>query len=198
MSPGRRRGRPSPCAALALALALGGCLLPEPAGDRLFRAGDLTAAADVYRREIQTGHARGRRRERALYHLGLIHARPDSDLYDPAQARRYLERLLAIEPPSRYAIQAAVILELQIEVSRLRTAMADQTSLARLLLAELRELRAEAERVESAATDEQERARRLARRIDELQTTMADLAAELAAREEELERLKRIDLEDPP
>ena len=186
---------------LVLGLAgamLGGCALFESNADALFAAGDLAAAKTAYESDLEGSRVGGRREERALYHLGLIHSRPESEFHNPVEARRYLERLLEIEPASRYATQAATILDLQLTASRLRGEMADQKSLARLLLAELQRLRLEAERIESAATDEQERARRLAGQIQALEKQMAALATELAAREEELERLKKIDLEDPP
>ena len=187
------------CTLAAALLLLAGCsALQIPEGDRLFTRGDLPAAKIAYEEYLDRGPAEGRRKERALYHLGLIHARPEGELHDPVKARRYLERLLAVRPASPYATQAALILELQIETNRLRGEMADQMGLARLLLAELARLRAEAEEIENTAAGEQERARRLAQQIQDLQSTMEQLAAELAAREEELERIKRIDLEDPP
>ena len=184
--------------ALVAGLALGGCALVQPAGDRLFADGHFVAARAAYEDYLASGRAAGRRRERALYPLGLIHARPGGELHDPVEARRYLERLLAVEPPSPYATQAALILDLQLAVSKLRGEMADQRSLARLLLAELRRLRSEAEQIENRASGEQERARELGRQIQRLERTMKELAAELAARQDELERLKKIDLEDPP
>lgn len=186
-------------AVLLLTLAaVTGCSLLQPDGTRYFREGDYAAAEAAYESYLESGRAGGRREERALYHLGLIHAQPDSELHDPVAARRYLERLLAVEPPSPYAMQAALILDLQLEANRLEEAMADQRSLARRLLEELHNLRAEAERVESQASDEQERARKLSEEIEALRTRMAALAEELATRVDELERLKRIDLEDPP
>lgn len=180
-------------------LLLAGCAgISTSEGDRLFANGDFAAAKTAYESYLGRGPADGRRRERALYHLGLIHARPDGAFHDPVKAQRYLERLIAQQPPSPYASQAALVLALQIETHRLRDEMADQKGLARLLLAELSRLRAEAEEIENTATGEQEKARRLADRIRRLETDLDRLTADLAAREEELERLKKIDLEDPP
>ena len=187
-----------PAAAVALLLAVSACSLLEPRGEQLFRAGDLEAAEKAYVAYLDSGHASGRKHERALYHLGLIHARQGGGLYEPTKARRYLERLLALEPPSRYSLHAALVLNLQLETNRLRDSIADQDDLVERLRLELERMRSETERIETAATDEQARAKRLAALIAALREQITTLSEELAAREEELERIKRIDLEDPP
>lgn len=51
-------------------------------------------------------------REEALFRVGLIHALPGRETYDPAAARGYMRRLLALYPESRNAPAAQVVLGL--------------------------------------------------------------------------------------
>ena len=185
-------------AALAAAVACAGCSLTPSRGDKLFRAGDLAAAEAAYRELLDAG-AGGRRQERALYHLGLIYASPESPRYDPAEAGRCLQELAEGRPGSRFARHASLILGLQLDTVRLRQTMDAQNELAAALRRQLAVLQRQAAAGEvPEESDREDRVRRLSSHIATLRAEVERLDRELERRELELERIKQIDLEIPP
>jgi len=182
-------------------LALSGCNLLGSAGDRLFAERDFATARDAYLHVLENRDG-GRRVESALYHLGLIYLQPDYELYDPEAARSALTRLTHIRPQGEYAAQASLLLALQGETVRLRATVQSQLVLGREAEEMLASLREEAAKTEAKSEDQSKRVGRLGYRIAGLQAQIVKLreeleatATELLEREQELERLKRIDLE---
>lgn len=184
-------------------LALSGCNLLGSAGDRLFAERDFATARDAYLHVLENRDD-GRRVESALYHLGLIYLQPDQELYDPEAAKSALTRLTYIRPRSEYAAKASLLLALQLETVRLRETIQTQLVLGREAEQTLASLREEATETEAKSEDQSKKVGRLGYRIAGLQAQIVKLrkeleaaGTELAEREQELERLKRIDLEDP-
>ena len=183
---------------LAAVLALGGCATSNLGADRLFEAGRFAEAEEAYLENLANWSADSKRREHCLYRLGLIYALPASSQYDPTRATQYLQELLDLEPQRAYAVQASLVLALQVQTNQLREVLAEETARAKSLREELEVLQTEAARVESEAMDQENRGKRLASVIARLRQQIDQLSDELSAREKELERIKQIDLEGPP
>jgi len=184
--------------ALVATLAVGACATHNLRADRLFEAGRFAEAETAYLDLLAGKQAEGKRREHFLYRLGLIYALPASSRYDPVKAERYLQELLDREPQRAYAVQASLVLALQVQTNQLRQVLAEETERARLLRLDLERLQSKAARVESEATDQENRGKRLASEIARLRQQIDQLSSELSERERELERIKQIDLEGPP
>lgn len=181
---------------ILLALA-GGCSLVPNYADRRYDSGDLRGAEVAYRQLLDEQSA-GPRAERALYRLGVIYLQRESRLYDPAAAAKVLGRLASMKPKSSYTMQAATLLSLHVETQKLRRTIDEQLALRRRTEADLAALRTEATQVEARAKDRAKRVGQLGGEIGRLQTEIAGLREEIAKREDELDRLKAIDLADPP
>ena len=194
----RRPAHLALCLLAAAAALVGACASRPLAGDRLFLAGDLVRAEAAYRDYLGRDHGRGDAQARARYRLGLIYALPDSELHDGDLADRTLEELIAREPGSTWARQAALLLSLRRESDRVAAELAAQTERAEFLLAEVERLEAEAAQAGAAVEDRDQRVERLAQEIGRLKKSIDDLGQVLAAREKELEQIKRIDLQTPP
>lgn len=189
--------------ALSSTLLLAACVSVsfDTRADRAYRAGDLDEAARAYR-EVVDRAGGGGREAHALYRLALIHSRPDSALRDDAVAAELLRRILQNHPDSRYAPQATLILDLQAQASQLRE-MSDE------LVASIQELRGEATRAVTALQEEmgrvqgeaqakQQRIAQLERQLTSLRDQLGVFNEEVVRLEEELRRLKEIDLALPP
>ncbi len=175
-----------PAAALLAGLVAGSCSLAR--GERQLAAGDEHAAARAYERAADGSRARA---SRALLRLGVLHASPESALYDRAEARRILERLRADYPESAEAREAVLLLDgLEGEAPKLpgppdpepRTPPVAAPGEALLEELELERLRAE----------------ELGARLAASTAEAARLRREIARLEAELAQLKAIDLAEPP
>ncbi len=161
-------------AALAAALALAACASTPPL-ERALRARDYDEVARLFDADSAL-----RANEHALYFTALSRATPGSPTYDPARARRELDTLLARFPRTVHRTDALRLDTLLTRVSRLT---ADTLRLAHdLALAG-------------------QRADALDARLDEQHHTILQLLADikrtdsqLKAVQEELERLKAVDL----
>lgn len=188
--------------ALVSALFAAGCSLVASPADRLFAERNFAAARDAYL-DVLEDRDDGPRVEVALYHLGLIYLQPQSDLYDPEAAAAALTRLTYLRPRSEFAARASLLLSLQIETARLREAVQAQMALGREAEKKLAALRNEATETEAQSEDQSKKVGQLGNRIAGLKAQIEKLREELQAtdselteREQELERLKSIDLED--
>jgi hypothetical protein len=167
-------------------------------GDRLFEQNRLEEAAEAYAKYLDRHSSVEGRSDRALYHLGLIYALPDSPLYDPEKADQTLRQLLDRDDASLYARQAGLVLALQIEVARLTEESAAQKTLAARLEDELAALEEEAAHASTMAGEQEGRARLLTTRVQQLRSEIERLTADLEKRTEELEKIKAIDLRRIP
>jgi hypothetical protein len=167
-------------------------------GDDLFQQRRLVEAEAAYKTYLGSQPSAPRQTERALYHLGLIYSLPDSPLYDPDHAQEVLQRLISDHGQSPYALQASLILALQLQIDRLREDLTSQSDRASRLLGLLSQLETEAVQAESQMDEQEDRAQRLVVEIARLKKEIGHLNVELVSREEELDQIKRIDLEAPP
>ncbi len=185
--------------ALLLSLTLaGGCATTLVRGDRLFLAGDLTRAEAAYRKALTGGHSNGNAAARARYRLGLIYALPESELHDWAKAEQTLQSLIERQPESAWARQASLLLSLHRERERLEQELEAQRRRANALLAEVAQLEDEARQAGDQVEERDSRLKRLAREIGQLRRDIGELGDKLAASEQELEEIKKIDLQTPP
>lgn len=178
----------------------------ESEGEKLFIAGNLPRAADIFERTL-VGTPNAREREDAYYYLTMIYATPGST-YDPMRSRAMYGQLFQTFPSSRYRSYIEPIRSLDDEVARLEaTIRAAESEIARAT----REV--DGCRVRIAELDDEiaswfqmsneemasRRACELAlasfrRRIDEREAEITRLHDAVAA----LEALKRIDTERKP
>jgi tetratricopeptide (TPR) repeat protein len=163
-------------ASLALiALAMVGCASVKSVADREFEAGNYAAAAAAYEEALRSQPA-ARRDPDLRLRLGLAYAMP-STARDPARAVEVLRDVPALFPRTPAAAQAVLLVPLLEQERRL----SDDLASARLQLAAL----------EGALKERDEQAQRL-------RLTLADTQAQLKRVREELEQLKRIDLQRGP
>jgi len=157
------------------ALAMAGCASVKSVADREFEAGNYAAAAAAYEEALRSQPAA--RRDPDLHlHLGLAYAMP-STAHDPARAVEVLRDVPSLFPRTPAAAQAVLLVPLLEQERRL----SDDFASARLQLAAL----------EGALKERDEQAQRL-------RLTLADTQAQLKRVREELEQLKRIDLQRGP
>jgi hypothetical protein len=188
-------------AALALAAASAltcGCASTLAQGDRAFEAGNLAQARDAYVRYLTSGRAFGDGESRARYRLGVSFALPETDEYDAEKADRAFAAVIATDPDSLWGRQARLLRSLGQERDRLVAELAAQSERASALLAEVALLEAEVERADDEVEGREQEIQDLGAEIARLKQSLAGLAAELQEREQELEQMKRIDLQTPP
>lgn len=176
-------------AALGLALMPIACATSQ--FDQHFEAGRYLEASRIFAEDSAL-----QRREQALFRAGLVYALPASPAYEPTLAQDIFERLLTLYPKSGYRSRVTFLTGLLAEVQRL-----EQNAAAR---------EAEMRRIRERMLETEERARWLEAMLErqELQTnTFRDLTERLDAElrqarehlrtlQEELDRLKEIDLKE--
>jgi len=153
-------GRPvAALGAALLSVGIAGCATSR--FDSLFDAGRYEEAIQVYRADSTLRHDEG-----ALYRSGLMHALPESPVYDPSLARMQLDRLLTLYPNTQYRTEAARLISLLREV----------------------------ERQHAAADEERSRVTELSARVDTLYRRLARVEDDLDQRREHLETLEALNL----
>ncbi len=165
--------------ALVLA-ALTGCASTLKQADRLFEERAYAAAAAAYEAALADGSGAGGL-DRALFRLALVHALPASPVHDEQRARELLRELTRRFASSPYSFEAALVLELEGRGRRLR----DEAERLRQVIAELA---AESSRREEDAGE-------LRAAVAQLNQELGHLGEKIAECEEQLERLKAIDLD---
>jgi len=173
--------------AAALMLVVGSCASTR--FDRLYEAGMYERAAEVYRSD-STLH----RSERALYRAGMMHALPESPVYDPGLAREEFDRLLLLHPGTGHRARVEHLRALLEQVVRQREDAGRARTELRRLRTRLGRLGARVRRLEEELDGRQARLDTLAsenRRLLELIRARADTLRRLRT---ELRRLKAIDL----
>ena len=173
----------------ALVLAVASCATVPTVADRAFRAGDYPAAAAAYEEALRTDP--GARDDAALrLRLALAYARP-GPAHDPRRAVAVLQRLAARFPRSKEAAQAALLIpQLEHEAALEEAAAAAAAQIAALkdtLAGSQQEMRTLAAAVKTAAEQ-----------LQHLRAALAEREAQLRRVRDELEQLKRIDLQRGP
>jgi tetratricopeptide (TPR) repeat protein len=184
------RLRLPPLAALALALAVAGCASLGRTGDRAFKAGDYAAAAAAYERALQHDPA-AHGDARLLLHLGLAYGLPGSPVHDAAKALAVLRDVATRLPDTRAGSDAALLVPQVEEEVRLTEVVAA----ARARISELEGDLSKAH-LQNGALDAEVKARN--EQIARLRGSLADVASQLKRVRDELEQLKRIDLQRGP
>ena len=173
--------------AVALVLILTGCASARGPGDRAFQAGDYPAAAAAYESALQDDPG-ARSDARLLFRLGLVYAEPDTPVYEPERAIEVLKDVATRFSSNPAAAEAArLIPHLEQEV-RLAAAVASAERRIADLEGELARQREEAHALTAAAKANDDQLARL-------RGWLADAQAQLRRVREELEQLKRIDLQ---
>jgi tetratricopeptide (TPR) repeat protein len=158
-----------------IVLGIAGCASVKGVADREFEAGNYAAAAAAYEEALRSQPS-ARRDPDLRLRLGLAYAMPGT-AHDAARAVEVLRVVPTLFPRTPAAVQAVLLVPLLEQERRL----ADDLASARLQLAAL----------EGALKERDEQAQRL-------RTTLADTQAQLKRVREELEQLKRIDLQRGP
>jgi tetratricopeptide (TPR) repeat protein len=158
-----------------IGLAMAGCASVKSVADREFEAGNYAAAAAAYEEALRSQPA-ARRDPDLRLRLGLAYAMPGT-AHDPARAVEVLRNVPTLFPRTPAAAQAVLLVPLLEQERRL----SDDLASARLQLAAL----------EGALKERDEQAQRL-------RLTLADTQAQLKHVRDELEQLKRIDLQRGP
>ena len=104
--------------------------------EALFEAGDYVHAASLY--EHYLSQPAPTQQTQALFRLALIHALPDSSLYDPRRATQLFQQLLQLSPGASVASQSRFILGLKSQIRKSGS--------------KLRQSRSEMQKLESEAT----------------------------------------------
>jgi tetratricopeptide (TPR) repeat protein len=177
-------------AVLALALAVAGCASLGRTGNRAFEAGDYAAAVAAYERALQHDPA-ARADARLLLRLGLAYGLPSSPVHDATKALAVLKDVATRLPETRAGRDAALLVpHLEQEVQ-----LAGAVAAAQARLAELEgevskaHLQASALDAEVKARDEQ---------VTRLRSSLVEVTSQLKRVRDELEQLKRIDLQRGP
>ncbi len=189
--------------ALACALVLAGCSLRAGSrADRLFAQGDFVRAAQEYEAAREQGR-RGRPED--LFRLAVIYLSPDGGVHDPGRGEELLREVVTADVGGAYRAAASLILLARREVEE----AASETDVLRGQVGQLeQDLRTREERVrrlegsgavlDSTIEQLQQQISQARRRLEKVLADLDASRAREAALEDELEKLKAIDLGRPP
>lgn len=195
-----------PSLVLLLALAGGCATISTDRAGALFAAGDYEAAAAALEAELHTAAARGRPGPRCgetELRLALVYSLPADPVQRPERAAELLRSISSRCPDSPWGDIARMLYGERLERDRLRSELAVEQ--ARSAALEERLGRAAGDRATAdderaaGAAGEAARSRELEalrRRVGELETVLAERDQRLRELENELRRLKDIDLDD--
>ncbi len=186
-------------------LATAGCSAHQ--ADRLFVAGNFSAAIEAYESYLERRAEWTPRDAPILLHLALAYSMSGSQSHDPARSEHYLRLLIDRFPSSASAGEAEWLLAgvaAQQRVGELERELTLRDERLERVNAVLR-LLAEAEvRLRSEVEDQGEARADLEGRLETLSRRARSLADEVTELESELDALKQIDMEsvtqsaDPP
>ncbi len=174
----------------ALALAVAGCASVPSVADRRFSAGDYAGAAAAYEEALRTD-PRVRLNPVLCLRLGVAYAVPDTSAHDPVKAAEVLRDVAARFPGRAEGAQAALLVPQLEHEARLVADLAAATGRADALAAQLAAA-GETNRTLEAAT------RTMAEQLGRARAAAAEKDAQLRRVRDELEQLKRIDLQRQP
>ncbi len=167
--------------------------------EALFEAGDYSKAAALYEQHLSQPDPK--QQAQTLFRLALIHALPDSSLYDPRRATQLFQQLLRLSPAPSLASQSRFILGLKSQISKSGSKLNQHRSEMQDLETEAKQLREGIGRLQSAAIESRAQVEELESDIQRLQDRIRRLQSGIQKREEqigqlssELKKLKQIDL----
>jgi hypothetical protein len=185
-------------APLALLLVTSGCASSLIDRDPSCLGGDIFQKETAYLEYRNSGLAGGEKEVRALYCLGLIYSLPRGGLYDQEKAVTALESVVDLDPGGARAQHAGLLLDQWRERDRLAIELERLSRHNDFLLGQIAKIDDDAERAKANVADREEQIEELGTEISRIRQEIAELGTELEAREVELERIKKIDLEPPP
>ena len=174
----------------ALALAVASCATVPSVADRDFRAGDYAGAAAAYEEALRTD-PRARENPALRLRLGLAYARPDTPAHDPRRAAAVLRDLETRFPKTQEARQAAALIPQIEHEAALEAAASVAAAKIQDLDNALAMLQGEVRTLDAAVKAGAEQAQHL-------RAMLAEREAQLRRVRDELEQLKRIDLQRAP
>lgn len=190
-----------PWGALGMVWILVGCQSTTRVGDHYYANGRYPEAAAAYQVYLDSGTTDKDQTTRTLYRLAVIFATPGSSAYDPQRSVEILEQLVGVYPGSLYAPEAMLLRNLQLEIRDLEAELTrDRVRLTELEV-DLVERERELAGLEQQVGERDEQITALMDSIPPLRIEIRELIRELAAKQQELEqleRLKAIDLDQPP
>lgn len=196
-----RLGKGALLALLATAWILGGCQSTTRVGDRYYADGRYPEAAAAYGVYLNSSPTDKDQTTRTLLRLGVIYGTPGSPAYDSQRSIEVLEHLLSSFPGSMYAPEAVLLRNLQLRIVDLAAELTeDRVRLAELEV-DLAEREKELSSLELQVGERDDQIEALRESIPPLQIEIRNLIRELASKQQELEqleRLKAIDLGQPP
>ena len=173
----------------ALTIAVAGCASVPSVADRAFAAGDYPGAAAAYEEALRTD-PRARRDDRLCLHLGIAYAAPGTPAHDPARAVAVFKDVAA-RFPGKAAAQAALLIPQLEQETRLVADLATATARVGALETELARMREENRGLEASAKASGEQ-------LGRARAALTEREAQLRRVRDELEQLKRIDLQRAP
>ena len=188
-------------AGIAMVWIVSGCQSTTRVGDRYYENGKYPEAAAAFQAYLDSNPTDKEQRMRTLYRLGVIWATPGNAAYEPQRSLDVLQSLLTQYPGSAYSGEAALLRNLQLKIRDLD----DELTAERVRLAELEvdlaEREGELASLDRELVEKADQIQTLQESIPPLRVEIRGLIRELASKEDELEqleRLKAIDLEQPP
>jgi len=180
---------------------LGGCQSTTRVGDRYYQNGRYVEAAAAFQAYLDADPSDKAKITHTLYRLGVIFATPGSRAYEPRRSIDVLEQLIADYPGSPYTAEAVLLRNLQLKISDLRAELAQTRVRLTELEVDLAERASKLDALEQQVDEKDEQITTLQESIPPLRLEIGHLIDALAITEQELEqldRLKAIDLDQPP
>lgn len=175
--------------ALGSALALSSCATSQ--FDRHFEAGQYLEASRIFAEDSAL-----HRHEQALFRAGLVYALPASPVYEPTLAQELFERLLTLYPKTGYRTRIAFLNGLLTEVQRLERSAAERELEIRRITRRITEVEERARWLESLLERQELQTSTFRDLTERLETELRQARNQLHTLQEELDRLKEIDLKE--
>jgi hypothetical protein len=176
-------------AILCCALGLTACATSQ--FDRHFEAGQYLEVSRLFAEDSAL-----QRREQALFRTGLVHALPASPVYQPDLAREIFDRLLTLYPNTSYRTGVAFLTGLLDEVRRLETTAADREAEITRLTLRIEEVEERARWLETLLERQELQSNVFRGLTERLELELRETKAQLQLLQDELDRLKEIDLKE--
>jgi len=173
-----------------IALAIAACATVPSVADRAFASGNYAAAAAAYEEALRTD-ARAGRDPALCLRLGIAYARPGTPAHDPGRALAVLKDVTTRFPRSIEGAQASLLVPGLEHETVLTAELAAGQARIKTLEAELAAARDQGRGFEAAA-------RAASEQVQRLRASLADKDTQLHRVRDELEQLKRIDLQRAP
>lgn len=174
---------------LSCALAVGACATSQ--FDRHFEEGRYEELGRLFESDSAL-----QRDEQSLFRAGVAHALPSSPIYQPEVASELFDRLLTLHPKTSYRTRVEVLRGLLNEVVRLESAAGAREAEIEQLTRQGEEARERIAWLESLLERQEAQANIFRGLAERLEAQLRDTKSQLESLQEELQRLKEIDLKE--